>query len=285
MADTRSTTKKIKAAGSYLDSMGRELQSSLQQLSKQETVITILGEKEDSLSMAVNHGLQKELLKDEEGSTSSSSCVERSTHPKGPLLLGNKSRNIVRPMCLPCGCLPLNNFSEDYRQHLEKPVKYKTEQSMKASHSPSLHTNSIKGKLYQNLKVVGRIGDEPCLMSVDTGASTTVVRSDIAEGLPERHLPMRVYLQCISGQAIPVLKEALVKLTLGNRTLILWVQVADITEEFSLGLDFMYANDVVVDFKRRVLRMGDEEVPLVPLRGICRVSCTVANGEIAEARC
>jgi hypothetical protein len=303
MADIRSTTKEIKAAINHLrstqadfeatltkrvknalDSMDRKLQSFLQQLSKQETVVTLLGKEEfmDSLSMAVKQGLQKELVKDEVGSISSSSCVERGTNPKGLMLPETKSRNTERPMCLPCGCLPLNDFSEDYRHHLEKLVKYRKEENMKASFSSSRHADGVKGKLYQNLKVDGRIGDKPCLVSVDTGASTTVVRSDMAEGLPERHLPMRVYLQCISGQAIPVLKEALVKLTLGKSTLILWVQVADITEEFSLGLDVMYKHHVIVDLKRHVLRVGNEEVSL---RRPYRVSCTVANGEIAEARC
>jgi hypothetical protein len=298
MTDIRNTTKEIKEAVSCLrstqadfeatltkrvenalDSMDRKLQSFLHQLSKQETVVTLLGKEElmNSLSMAVKHGLQKEVVKDKVVSTSSSF-----TNTKGPLLPETKSRNIERPMCLPCGCLPLNDFSEDYRQHLEKLVKYRKEENMKTSFSSSRHTDGVKGKLYQNLKVDGRIGDKPCLVSVDTGASTTVVRSDMAEGLPERHIPMRVYLQCISGQAIPVLKEALVRLTLGNSTLILWVQVADITEEFSLGLDVMYKHDVVVDLKRHVLRVGGEEVPL---RRPYRVSCTVANGEIAEARC
>jgi hypothetical protein len=41
----------------------------------------------------------------------------------------------------------------------------------------------------------------------------------------------------VSGETIPVVKEARVELTLGRRTLRIWVFVADITDDFMLGLD------------------------------------------------
>jgi hypothetical protein len=303
IADIKSTTEEIQAAIRYLvatqadfeaihtervesalDSVDRKLQSFLQQMNKQETVVTLLGKTElmDSLSMAVKRELRKELAEYKEGSTSASCCKDWGTHSKEPLLPETESKGTKRLMCLPCGCLPLNDFSEKYQQHLEERVQYKKEEQSKTSFSPSLHTNGVRGKLYQNLKVDGRVGNKPCLITVDTGASITIIRSDIAVGLPERRLPTMVYLQCMSGRTIPVFKEALAELTLGKRKLKLWVNVADITEEFSLGLDVMYVHDVVVDLKRHILRLDDEEVPL---RRPGIVPCTFANGKIARDRC
>jgi hypothetical protein len=44
-------------------------------------------------------------------------------------------------------------------------------------------------------------------------------------------------MQTASGETIPVLKE----LTLGRRTLRIWAFVAEITDEFILGLDVLRA--------------------------------------------
>jgi hypothetical protein len=57
-------------------------------------------------------------------------------------------------------------------------------------------------------------------------------------------------------------KEARVELTIGRRTLRRWVFVADITDDFILGLDNLRAYDASVDIGRRVLRLGQDEVPV-----------------------
>jgi hypothetical protein len=56
-----------------------------------------------------------------------------------------------------------------------------------------------------------------------------------------------------SGETMPVVKEARVELTMGHCTLRSWVFVADIADDFSLGLDILRANDASVDIGRRVL--------------------------------
>ena len=81
-------------------------------------------------------------------------------------------------------------------------------------------------------------------------------------GQPERK-PSRAYvLQTASGETIPVLKEALVELTLGRQALRTWVFVAEVTDEFILGLDVLRAYDASVDIGRHLLRLGQEEVTL-----------------------
>jgi hypothetical protein len=69
-------------------------------------------------------------------------------------------------------------------------------------------------------------------------------------------------LQTASGETIPVSKEAHVELTMGRRTLSSWVFVADIKDDFLLGLDILRAHDTSVDIGRRVLRLGQDEVPV-----------------------
>jgi len=87
-------------------------------------------------------------------------------------------------------------------------------------------------------------------------------RSTRLAGKPERK-PSRAYvLQMASGETIPVLKEALVELTLGQRALRIWVFVAEVTDEFILGLDVLWAYDASVDLGRHLLRLGQEEVTL-----------------------
>jgi predicted aspartyl protease len=106
----------------------------------------------------------------------------------------------------------------------------------------------------------GWIQEKPCRVTIDTGAPATVTRPDIVAGLPERELSRPYVLQMASGETIPVVKEARVELTIGRRTLRSWVFVADIKDDFILGLDILRAYNASVDTGRRVLRLGQDEV-------------------------
>jgi hypothetical protein len=69
-------------------------------------------------------------------------------------------------------------------------------------------------------------------------------------------------LQVGSGRTIPVVREALGELTLGQRALNIWIFVADIMEEFILGLDILRAYHATVDVERHMLRLGQDELPV-----------------------
>jgi hypothetical protein len=99
-------------------------------------------------------------------------------------------------------------------------------------------------------------------VTIDTGASATVARPDVVARLPERELSQPYVLQTASGETMPVMKDAHVELTMGQRTLRSWVFVADIADDFILGLDIQRAHDASVDIGRRVLRLGQDEVPV-----------------------
>jgi hypothetical protein len=132
----------------------------------------------------------------------------------------------------------------------------------------------------------GWIQGRPCRVTIDTGASVTIARPDIAAGQPWRK-PSRPYvLQLASGETIPVVKDAQVELTLGRRALKIWVFVAEITDEFILGLDVLRAYDASVDLGRHVLRLGREEVTLWSTGTRPRSSrLSLISDEVIPARC
>lgn len=80
----------------------------------------------------------------------------------------------------------------------------------------------------------------------------TITRPDIAARLPKRDLPTKCALQMASWEALPILKEPLVTLTLGQNPLRTWMFVFIVTDEFIQGLD-MHAHGASVDLSHHVL--------------------------------
>jgi hypothetical protein len=92
--------------------------------------------------------------------------------------------------------------------------------------------------------------ERPCRVTIDAGAFVTVARPDMVVGMPERRPGGQCVLQVGSGRMIPALRE----LTLGQRTLNIWIFVADVTEEFILELDIARNYHATVDVGRHGLR-------------------------------
>jgi hypothetical protein len=240
-----------------LKSMDESIRS-LHEISRHKTFITRLGKKEvmKTLSEATKRGLETKLQEGEHqvchtGSGNAEICVNKNR----PRLPKTTSSRTERLECFPSGGTTKKDFPEQDRP---KPEKREYTKNM----APTHYKTAVCERARSNLRATGRIGDKPCSVIVDTGASVTTVRRDIAAGLPQREVTRRMWLRSVSGQNIPILKEAFVKLTLGECQLISWVFVADIVEEFTLGLDVMYAHSAVVDLGRHVLRLGEKEVPL-----------------------
>jgi hypothetical protein len=66
------------------------------------------------------------------------------------------------------------------------------------------------------LNAMGHIGDKLHLMSIDTGASVTITRPDISAGLPEKEIVWLYIMQMLSGETLPILKQVLMELSLGQ---------------------------------------------------------------------
>ena len=87
-----------------------------------------------------------------------------------------------------------------------------------------------------------------------------------------------------SGETIPV-TEALVERTLGWQTLRIWVFVAEITEEYILGLDVLRDYEVSVVLEHQLLRLGQVEVMVWRTGAKPKSSCISLVGEVIPARC
>jgi hypothetical protein len=63
----------------------------------------------------------------------------------------------------------------------------------------------------------------------------------------------------VSGQNIPVVKKVLVELTLGQQALKIWVFIANLVDDFIMGLDILRAYNMSMNVGCHMLR-------LVPVR-------------------
>jgi hypothetical protein len=72
--------------------------------------------------------------------------------------------------------------------------------------------------------------------------------------------------------SLPILKAVFLTLTLGWRPLKIWVFVANITNEFILGLDILHAYDASVSLGHQTLRLAEQEVSLWELGAMPRAS-------------
>jgi hypothetical protein len=114
----------------------------------------------------------------------------------------------------------------------------------------------------------------------------TVARPDIVTGWPERQLNQSHRLQTAFGEVLPALKVVYVTLTLRRRPLKIWVFVANITNEFILGLDILRVYDATVDIGLQTFRLAEEEASLwSPGEGSRPSSLVVAKDKIIPAQC
>jgi hypothetical protein len=202
------------------------------------------------------------------GSRGAAAFVDRDTGlrgPRSPWPEYSSSEQLVCWHCEGTGYLPRNSrqghpqkgFPDVGRPRPEKRVGDTKRKPLK----PSL-SRSYWEPREDSICAQGRIGNMSFLVTVDTGASVTIVRPDIAAGLHQRNLTRPYFLQTASGETQPMKKRALVEMTLGQVPIRIWAFVASIVDEFILGLDFLRAYSASVDLGRRVLRVGQEEISL-----------------------
>jgi predicted aspartyl protease len=241
------------------------LQNMHEEISTRENSITYGNyDVSSALSEAMNRGLLLNLSEEHdrpslEDMGSTAICADAGTNPKLPLSSATTRSSTHRHVGVQSGGISQCDFTDDSEKHLKRE---NMEKELHAKIIPPFHTTAELKHKCLGLRFIGWIREKPCVVTVDTGASSTLVRPDVAEGLPERYPTKVTKLRTITGQRIPVIKEVLVKLTLHKCRIITWAIVANINEEFLLGLDVMCAEDVILDLQRHVLRIGGQEVPL-----------------------
>ncbi|XP_069701912.1 uncharacterized protein [Periplaneta americana] len=148
--------------------------------------------------------------------------------------------------------------------------------------SPRLVLKPVNRRCDDGLIAEGRKKGRPCRVLVDTRAMLTIARPDVVRGLPGR-TPLHQYeLRTASGESLPIQREVFLDLTLGKRKLEMWVFFANITEDVVLGLDAMRLLDATVDVRRRILRLGWDEVFLMDAEDKPVASELSLEGQVEE---
>ncbi|XP_073811775.1 uncharacterized protein [Musca autumnalis] len=111
-----------------------------------------------------------------------------------------------------------------------------------------------------NLTVKGFVNGVLRTLTLDTGATKSIIRPDLVKG---KVLPLNgVKLRTATGETTTVHGKAYQRLSMGRKSVNFDFVVADIMDEVILGVDFMIAFDINLDIKHRVMTWSNVEIPI-----------------------
>ncbi|GBN25236.1 Retrovirus-related Pol polyprotein from transposon 297 [Araneus ventricosus] len=101
-------------------------------------------------------------------------------------------------------------------------------------------------------------------MLVDTGANVTLVRTDLAQKLKGNFIytAPNISLKTATGEKAEIHGKLDAAIQCGSRKFQHKIYVADITDPYILGLDFLQKFNFMVDLEKNEIRTGGEEIPL-----------------------
>ena len=100
----------------------------------------------------------------------------------------------------------------------------------------------------ESLTVIGHIKGAPCPMVVDTGANITTVQPDVLTMQLRNSVQATTrVLKTATGETVTVHGKLQLKVTIGGAEVSHVALIADISEKFILGLDFLMAHGCSVD--------------------------------------
>ena len=88
-------------------------------------------------------------------------------------------------------------------------------------------------------------------------------------------------IRTVTGEMTPIQAKGLIELSIGNLKTPHEIWVADIYDECILGMDFLQKYECLVDLKKKILQIGNEEVPLVKGRRPSTPTCCRVVSETA----
>lgn len=97
-------------------------------------------------------------------------------------------------------------------------------------------------------------------LTLDTWTTKSIIRINILENIFIQLLVKRLILKTSTADQITVYGEARVRLTLGHNEI--QATVADIVDDFILGLDIMIQSGFLVGIRNRILKIDNEEILL-----------------------
>jgi len=128
-------------------------------------------------------------------------------------------------------------------------------------HAPEVIIHGTTPGERSSIYVFGKVNGKPVHLLVDTGATKTIIRPDALErkGLINQMVTLK--LRTATGQEVPTHGKIAVLLEIGSQVINHEVIVADITEEFILGMDVIRKYGFHIDLKNDALRIDNEEIP------------------------
>ena len=121
--------------------------------------------------------------------------------------------------------------------------------------------------------LIGTVEGRPCTVTVDTGSNISIVRPDALTEMTRKSLQSSTQmLRTVTGEMAPIRGRGELRMGVGGLVLPHEMWVAEITDECTLGLDFLEKHGCQVNLRENVLVVGEEEVPLnKPVRGLTMV--------------
>ena len=109
------------------------------------------------------------------------------------------------------------------------------------------------------MTIDGKINGRQVTITVDTGAAVSLVKTAVAKGFCVRPLSGNVVLRTVTGETANVQGEADIELQLGRITLRHTTLVADIEDDFILGMDLIRQHGFSFDNKLNILKFANQE--------------------------
>ncbi|GBM95875.1 Retrovirus-related Pol polyprotein from transposon 412 [Araneus ventricosus] len=146
--------------------------------------------------------------------------------------------------------------AKDLKSALAYSMKYE------AAKTVSKTSRNCGGR--NGLYLEGSICGISCLMLVDTGANVTLVRTDLVQKLKENFIytAPNISLKTATGEKAEIRGKLDAAIECVCRKFQHRIYVADITDPYILGLDFLQKFNFTVDLEKNEIRTGGEEIPL-----------------------
>lgn len=126
------------------------------------------------------------------------------------------------------------------------------------SRSPEILISRI-ARESNSLTIGGKINGNQVMITLDTGASHSIIRSDLVENV---EYLAGISLRTATGENLSIKGKTTARTEVGTMEIDHLFVVADITDEVIIGLDFMLRHGFNLDLGNKILKCGNMEVSL-----------------------
>ncbi|XP_067616141.1 uncharacterized protein [Eurosta solidaginis] len=141
----------------------------------------------------------------------------------------------------------------------QERVKYKDRELAPAIECQVIPISQT-GRKSSSLTVKGNVDGKERVLTVDTGASHSLIRSDLFN-MRVKPLPGAT-LRTVTGRYNQVQGEVICEVLIGSIMVLHKFVAAEIVDEVILGVDFLVNHDIRIDMPRKIMRYENQDVPI-----------------------